>query len=99
MGGHGAGCFTSISVLALAALLGGATATTADAMRQLKNGEITKKFTAMEFTDDVHWAYVFERGGTLNVFSMGSAGTGSWRVQGNELCLRHGKDEARCYAV
>ena len=66
-------------------------------MRQLEGAEITKKFTGMEFTDDVHWAYVFRRGGTLDVFSMGSVGTGTWRVQGNELCLNRGKGEARCY--
>lgn len=79
--------------------LGAAAAHAAEAMRPLRGQEITKKFTAMEFTDDVHWAYVFERGGSLRVFSMGSAGSGTWRVQGNELCLKRGNGEARCYAV
>jgi hypothetical protein len=71
----------------------------AETMRPLKGREITKKFTGMEFTDDVHWAYVFDRGGLLHVFSMGSAATGSWRVQKDELCLKRGKEDARCYAV
>src|SRR3954470_19637799 len=88
-----------ITVCALFAAILGATSANADVMRQLKGGEIAKKFTGMETTDDVHWAYVFRRAGALDVFSMGSVGTGTWRVQGNELCLKRGKDEARCYAV
>jgi len=81
------------------AVLCGTTAHAVERMRALKGNEITKKFTGMEFTDDVHWAYVFERGGSLKVFSMGSAGTGSWRVHKDELCLNRSKGEARCYAV
>jgi len=76
------------------AVLCGTTADAVERMRALQGSEITKKFTGMEFTDDVHWAYVFERGGSLNVFSMGSAGTGSWRVHKDELCLNRGKRDA-----
>jgi hypothetical protein len=49
----------------------------ADAFRRLGNKDIAAHLTGMELTDDVHWAYVFERGGRVRSFSMGSASTGS----------------------
>jgi hypothetical protein len=71
----------------------------ADAYHQMKGREIASRFTGMELTDEVHWAYVFEKGGRLNIFSMGRPGTGAWKVDRNELCLDRPPDEARCYEV
>jgi hypothetical protein len=45
--------------------------------RQLKGREITARLTGMERTDDVHWALVFDNGGRLNSFSMGTESKGS----------------------
>jgi hypothetical protein len=53
----------------------------------------------MEFTDEVHWALVFEKGGRLNSFSMGEASTGSWRVEEDELCTTRPPGEPRCHEV
>jgi hypothetical protein len=77
----------------------GANTAAADTFRQLKGREIASRFTGMELTDEVHWAYVFDRGGRLNIFSMGRPGTGSWKVDKNELCLDRPPDEPRCYEV
>jgi hypothetical protein len=71
----------------------------AEPFRHLKGREIASRFTGMELTDEVHWAYVFERGGRLNIFSMGRPGTGAWKVEKDELCLDRSPDEARCYEV
>jgi hypothetical protein len=45
------------SAIALA-VLSRATGHAAETMRPVKGREITKKFTGMEFRDDVHWAYI-----------------------------------------
>jgi hypothetical protein len=87
-------------LIASIALIGiGTNAIAADAFRRLKGREIASRFTGMELTDEVHWAYVFERGGRLKIFSMGRPGTGSWKVEKDELCLDRPPDEARCYEV
>jgi hypothetical protein len=44
--------------------------------------DIAALFTGMEFTDEVHWAYVFERDRRLPWFSMGRKGTGAWHIEG-----------------
>ncbi len=71
----------------------------ADTYHQMKEREIASRFTGMELTDEVHWAYVFERGGNLKFVSMGKAGTGTWKVDKDELCLDRPPDEPRCYEV
>ncbi len=71
----------------------------ADAFRQLKGREITAKFAGQEFTDEVHFAEVFGRDGTLSVISMGRRGTGKWSVVGDALCRAYDGEEQRCYQV
>lgn len=71
----------------------------ADEFRQLKGPEISTKLVGQEFTDEVHWAQVFERDGRLRTVSMGTAHTGTWRRQKNELCLTESSDSERCYQV
>jgi hypothetical protein len=71
----------------------------AEPFRQLKGREIASRFPGMELTDEVHWAYVFENGGHLRSNSMGTAGTGTWKVDKDELCLDRPPDEPRCYEV
>jgi hypothetical protein len=71
----------------------------ADTFRQLKGPEVRAKFSGMEFTDDVHWALVFGRDGTLSSFEMGAAGKGTWRVEKDELCLNYSRQGRRCHEV
>jgi hypothetical protein len=87
----------SLLVALVACLIFATAAPAAEPFRQLKGREIASRFTGMELTDEVHWAYVFEKGGRLNIFSMGRPGTGSWKVNKNELCLDRPPDEPRCY--
>jgi hypothetical protein len=92
----------NIGGLVVAAAVGFLLATTAlaaEPFRHLNGREIASRFMGMELTDEVHWAYVFERGGRLNIFSMGRPGTGAWKVDRNELRMDRPPDEARCYEV
>lgn len=70
----------------------------AEKFQRLGSAQIRAKVAGMEITDDVHWADVFERNGTLRSFSMGRNRAGKWRVQKDELCLEQGQ-ESGCYEV
>ncbi len=91
-----------ISTVLLLAALGTGIASApeaAEAFRQLKSPEIKARFEGMEFTDEVHWAYVFERSGRLASFSMSKKSAGKWRVGKDELCLDRERTGQRCYQV
>jgi len=70
-----------------------------DTFRQLKQREIRTKVAGMEFTDEVHWAFVFSRDGTLPIFSMGTKRVGHWRIDRDMLCLDRPRDGLHCYEV
>lgn len=67
--------------------------------RRVRGTAIAKLVSGFEFTDEVHWAFVFERGGTLRGFALGQKGSGTWRVVGDELCLEYGEESSRCHEV
>jgi hypothetical protein len=46
-------------------------ASAGEPFRQISGKEITRRFSGQEFTDEVHWTYVFLRGGRLSSVSMG----------------------------
>jgi len=86
-----------LATCAIAAFAGAATA--ADQFQRLSGGQIQARLVGMEITDEVHWAEVYEPGGTLRTYSMGRKTTGKWFIQKNELCLDRAKEEANCYQV
>src|SRR4051812_48500938 len=93
---------TAACVLAIAMALTAARSTAASAgepFRRLPGRELAMRLPGMELTDDVHWAYGFQRGGRLRSVSMGPLRNGTWRVRGDELCLDGGPDGARCFQV
>jgi hypothetical protein len=75
------------------------TALAAEPFRQLNGREIRARLTGMEFSDDVHWAHVFGRDGRMQSVSIGRKSMGTWRVEGDELCLEREREERRCYQV
>lgn len=85
--------------LVIAISLAATSAGAAETLQRIKGRDITARFSGMELTDDVHWAYVFKQGGKLASFSMGKPGTGTWRVQNDELCLELPVDASRCFEV
>lgn len=90
---------TAALTLELGSLLSIQPAHAVDAFRMLKGPAIRAGLSGMELTDDVHWAYVFDRNGTLTIYSMGRKSAGRWSVQKDQLCLDTPVDHQRCYAV
>lgn len=86
-------------VFGLVVLAGAASVNATETFRALKGSEIRSTLTGMEFTDEVHWALLFGRDGTLTNISMGRKTLGRWRVKQDQLCLDRAPDDQRCYAV
>ena len=96
------GVRTTLKVLAAATLgfaLIEASPVAAEHPRKLSGSEIRAKLAAMQLTDEVHYRFVYERGGTLRSYAMGVKKTGKWTVEKDELCLYLGETEDGCYAV
>ncbi|PSC05969.1 hypothetical protein SLNSH_06225 [Alsobacter soli] len=70
-----------------------------DGFRKLGAPEIRRTVPGMEFTDAVHWAYFFQRGGRLGAVAMGRRGAGRWRQDKDRLCLTRSDEAERCYEV
>jgi hypothetical protein len=92
------------AIVAMAAMAGSLSAWSltdlaAEKPQKLSGSQIQAKFAGMEVTDDVHWADVYERGGTLRSFSMGRKSVGKWRVQKDELCIDRRKEDGGCFEV
>ncbi len=87
------------SATVLCALALAARAEAAEKFQKLTGAQIHAKVAGMEITDEVHWADVLERNGTLVTYSMGRKTVGKWRAQKDELCLDRGKDDGGCYPV
>jgi hypothetical protein len=85
--------------VAVAVAAAGSTIALAEPFRRLPGRELAARLSGIKLTDDVHWAYRFERGGRLRAVSMGILRTGSWRVRGDELCLDGDPDGARCFQI
>ena len=88
---------TTATVLCALAL--GPRVEAAEKFQKLTGAQIQAKIAGMEITDEVHWADVFERNGTLTGYSMGRKTAGKWRVQKDELCVDRGKEDGGCYEV
>jgi hypothetical protein len=72
----------------------------ADTFRKLTGGQIASKLGGMEFTDEVHWREVYDRGGVLRTFDMGKTRIGKWRVAADRVCVdREGTGSEDCYQL
>jgi len=68
--------------------------------QRLNGAQIRAKFTGMELTDESHWGDVFDRNGTLRLYSMGHKSVGKWHVEKDQLCLDRGTDPGGgCFEV
>src|SRR5882762_4327037 len=74
-------------------------AATAENFQKLSGVQIRAKFTGMQFTDGVHWRYVYDRDGTLRSYSMGTKKIGKWAIEKDELCLYLKEPDDGCYEV
>ena len=72
----------------------------AETFRKLSGKQISAKLTGMEFSDEVHWREIYERGGSVRSYEMGRTREGKWRVAKDRLCVdleRTGNDN--CYQL
>ena len=60
--------------------------------KKLNSAQIRRSFTAMEFTDQVHWAERYSADGTLTTREMGKTRVGTWRVEDDQLCVDLGNE-------
>lgn len=67
--------------------------------KKLSGAQIRTKFTGIQLTDEVHWRYVYDRGGRLRSYSMGTKKIGTWAVEKDELCLYLKEPDDGCYEV
>ena len=68
-------------------------------LQRIRGNEIGPLLAGREFTDEVHSAFVFEKGGVLRSFAFGRSGAGTWRVSGQDLCLVRDGDGEHCFEV
>ena len=84
---------------ALPALLALSMSASAQDYRQLKGPEITTTLSGAEYTDESDWSFVFERGGRLRSVRLSKPGTGTWKVENDELCTTNGPGMVPCHQV
>jgi hypothetical protein len=90
----------SITALTLYVLILPDSPGAAEDFKKLSSPQIRRAFTAMEFTDQVHWAERYGADGTLTTREMGKTRVGTWRVEDDQLCVDLGKEGGRgCYEV
>lgn len=88
-------------LLLCAGVVGWTPAAADGAWRTVRGPDLLSTFVDHELADGVHYAYRFNKDGTLNGFVMGKQVSGTWRVSGDEFCwriARRGADED-CYQV
>jgi hypothetical protein len=81
----------------LAALLVGPAA--AEPFKKLNGAQIKARFAGMDMSDGVHWRDSYARDGSLASQSMGKRRSGTWRVEGDRLCIDLGAESGGCYEV
>lgn len=75
------------------------TAASAGDLRRLSGVQISSRLAGMQFSDQVHWREVYEKGGALRNYEMGASRVGKWRVRSDELCMDLGKEGENCLQV
>ena len=68
---------------------------------QLSAKDIRARVVGMAITDDAHWSDHFHPGGALVSYDLGRLKRGTWKLDGDELCLtRMGKNETTdCFEI
>ncbi len=57
------------------------------AFKRLSSKEVRARVVGMVITDEAHWSDRLLPDGSMQSFDMGKAKTGSWKLEGDELCL------------
>jgi hypothetical protein len=90
---------TILAVATLGSISSGIGPVSAGNVQKLSGAQIRAKFNGMQLTDEVHYRDVYERDGTLRSYAMGTAKTGRWVVEKDQLCLYFKEPDDGCYDV
>jgi hypothetical protein len=71
----------------------------AENLQKLSGAQIRAKFAGMQLTDEVHYRFVYERGGTLRSVELGVKKRGKWLIDKDQLCLYLQEKDDGCYDV
>jgi hypothetical protein len=75
----------------------------ADKFRQLTAAQIKATVIGKAITDDAHWSDHFYPDGTLKSLELGEPLRGTWRLEGNSLCItrqdKRGNKETECNEI
>ena len=72
---------------ALCLLLAAPAISHGEAFKRLSAKEVRARMVGKVITDEAHWSDQLMPDGSLKSFDMGRAKAGSWKLDGNELCL------------
>lgn len=59
----------------------------AEKFKRLSGAEIHARIAGKVVTDEAHWSDRYVLGGTLREMSLGIYKAGTWKVDGNEMCV------------
>lgn len=92
--------FAIVTAFAALTASGGALAQQ-PAYHQLSANDIRARVVGMAITDEAHWSDHFHAGGVLRWYDLGRLKRGTWKLDGDELCLtRAGKNETTdCFEI
>ena len=73
----------------------------ADKFKRLSAAEIRARIVGHVVTDRTHWSDRFEPDGTLNAVDLGILKPGTWKLEGNEMCVmrKARKPVTECFEV
>jgi len=102
----GSGCGQAIGPAVVALLVCCALQATrptlaADTFKRLTAAEIRARIIGNVVTDESHWSDRFEPGGTFIGIELGKVERGTWRLAGDQLCLKRQAEKpvTECFEV
>ena len=76
-----------VGAVAAPSLLAASPALTAETLKRLSATEVRARIIGRVITDEAHWSDRLLADGTMQSFDIGHPKSGSWRLDGDELCL------------
>lgn len=79
----------------------GSAAVAADTFKRLNAAEIRARIVGNVVTDGSHWSDRFEPDGTLKAVDLGVSKPGTWKLQGNKMCVirKARKPATECFEI
>jgi hypothetical protein len=83
----------TLTAVMLCGFLSANSSVAAENFKKPNSAQIRRSFTAMEFTDQVHWVERYRADGTLTTREMGTTRIGTWRVEDDSCAWILGRRE------